>query len=219
MISQILPSNRYLMQERKLSEESILAWHLGYCDFQGEVYIDADFQGQLPTLDKRFYNSTIFPVYDLHGSVVSVSARPLGVSKSKYLNTSYEKSNHLYGLNFNYPEIIKTQTCYISEGNLSMLTPWEHGIKNIVALLGSKVSHTQLCLLNRFAKKVIFCSEGDAAGVNLVKKMREKIPNQFYDTDLKFFFIQLPPKHDPDSYILQFGKDAFLALPEQEITF
>ena len=43
MISQILPSNRYLMQERKLSEESILAWHLGYVDHSGEAYVDPHF--------------------------------------------------------------------------------------------------------------------------------------------------------------------------------
>jgi DNA primase len=217
MISQILPSNRYLMRERKLSEESILAWHLGYCDSQGEVYIDADFQGQLPVLDKRFYNSTIFPVYDLHGSVVSVSARPLGQSAIKYVNTSYEKANHLYGLNLTYKNILKTQKVYVAEGNLSAITPWQHGLKNVVALLGINISHTQLCLLNRFAKQVCFMVDADKAGENFIEKMRQQIPSKYFDTDMKFSFVTFPKGQDPDSYFQDHTLKDFLDIPEQEL--
>jgi DNA primase len=216
MISMVLPSNRYLINERKLKEETLLAWHLGYCDSQGEVYEDADFSGPLPVLPQTMRHSTLFPIYDLYGQVIAVSARPLGPSKVKYINTSYEKADHLYGLFQNYKEILKTQKVYVVEGNLSMLTPWQAGIKNIVALLGSNISHTQLCLISRFAKSVCFVPDGDKAGDNFIAKMKQNIPSKFYDADLKFSFIQLPPKTDPDDYVKKFG--SFLSIPEQELS-
>jgi DNA primase len=217
MISQILPAYKYLVQERKLTDSTILAWHLGYCDFQGEVYIDADFQSTLPALPQTMRHSTLFPIYDLYGQVVSVSARPLGFSKIKYVNTSYEKADHLYGLHLNYKEILRTQKVYVAEGNLSMITPWQHGLKNVVALLGINISHTQLCLLNRFAKQVVFMVDADKAGENFIEKMRQQIPSRFYDTDMKFSFVQLPFKQDPDSYFQDHSLEEFNALPEEEL--
>ena len=217
MISMVLPSNKYLIEKRGLTESTILAWHLGYIGHSGEVYVDADFQGTLPSIPQAMHHSTMFPIYDLHSNVVSVSVRPLGSSSSKYINTSYEKADHLYGLNFNYKEILKTQTVYVVEGNLSMLTPWQAGIKNIVAMLGSKISHTQLCLLNRFAKKVIFATDGDKAGREVINKLKESIGTKFYDSDMEFSYLELPEKFDPDDFIKKYGPEAFLKLEERKL--
>lgn len=217
MISTILPAYKYLLEERKLSEDTIRTFHLSYIAQDGEVYVDADFQGTLPPLPQNFRHSTMFPIFDLCGNVVSVSVRPLGPSKVKYINTSYEKADHLYGLFQNYKEILKTQKVYVVEGNLSMLTPWQHGLKNIVALLGSNISHTQLCLLNRFAKQVVFCPDADKAGINFIEKMKSSVSKKFYDSDMKFSFLQLPAQQDPDSYFQEHSLEQFLSISEQEL--
>jgi DNA primase len=217
MLSLKLPAFNYLINIRKLEESTILAWHLGYCDFQGEVYLDADFQGQLPQLDKRFHHSTIFPVYDLFSNVVSVSARPLGPTNIKYVNTSYEKADHLFGLNLTFKDILKTQKVYVAEGNLSAITPWQCGLKNVVALLGISISHTQLCLLNRFAKQVCFMVDADKAGENFIEKMRRQIPSKYFDTDMQFSFVTFPKGQDPDSYFQNHALADFKALPEEEL--
>lgn len=219
MISIALPSYKYLIEERKLTEDTIRAFHLGYIAQDSEVYIYADFQDILPTLPNTFRHSTMFPIFDLYGNVVSVSVRPL-ISKPnspKYINTSYEKADHLYGLHLNYKEILKTQKVYVVEGNLSMLTPWQHGLKNIVALLGSNISYTQLCLLSRFAKNVVFCPDADQAGTNFIEKLKKNTSSRFYDGDLKFSYIQLPPKQDPDNYFQEHSLQEFLNIPEQEL--
>lgn len=217
MISTVLPAYKYLIEERKLTEETIRSFHLGYVAKDGEIYIDADFQGTLPLLPQNFRHSTMFPIFDLYGNVISVSVRPLGPSNIKYINTSYEKADHLYGLYQNYKEILKAQKVYVVEGNLSLLTPWQAGIRNIVALLGSNMSYTQLCLISRFAKEVCFVPDGDQAGINFIGKMKQNIGTKFYDSDLKFSYLQLPPKMDPDDFIKTFGKESFLNLPEQEL--
>lgn len=217
MISTVLPAYKYLIEERKLNEDTIRAFHLGYVDHSGEIYLDADYQGKLPQLDKRFYHSTMFPIQDVYGSTVAVSCRPLGPSSTKYINTSYEKADHLYGLSLTYKDILKTQKVYVAEGNLSAITPWQSGLKNVVALLGINISHTQLCLLNRFAKQVCFMVDADKAGENFIEKMRQQIPSRFYDTDMKFSFVTFPKGQDPDSYFQNHTLQDFLALPEQEL--
>jgi DNA primase len=215
----ILPSNKYLISERKLTEETILAWHLGYIDSSSEVYVDADFQGTLPPISQAMKHGTMFPIMDLYNNCVAISVRPL-VSKPnspKYVNSVYEKANHLFGLSLTYKDILKTQKVYVAEGNLSAVTPWQHGLKNVVALLGINISHTQLCLLNRFAKQVCFMVDADKAGENFIEKMKQQIPSKYFDTDMKFSFVTFPKGQDPDSYFQNHTLEDFKNLPEQEL--
>lgn len=215
----ILPGFKYLIESRKLTEETIRAFNLGYMDDKGMPYIGADFQGKLPAMPNTFKNSVLFPIADVYGNVVSVSARPLGTSASKYINTSYEKADHLYGLAHTWKDCLQQQSAYIVEGNLSLLTPWQHGVKNIVAMLGSNISHTQICLLSRYVKKVVFVSDKDKAGEKFIDKMKHAIPEKFYDSDLEFFYIDLPQGSDPDDFFVKRGATLadFKSLPEKEL--
>ena len=218
MIPTILPAFDYLCNVRKLTEDTIRKFSLGYCDPNGEIYIGAEFRGTLPILPATMRNSTIFPIFNAHGECIAVSARPLGSSQTKYINTSYEKADHLYGLNVVWRDCLKEQTAYVVEGNLSMLTPWQHGIKNIVAMLGSNFSITQLALLNRFVKKIIFVPDGDQAGEKFVKKIKDAIGTKFYDSDIQFNYLELPKGSDPDDLFVKqgFTLEQFKSLPEKE---
>lgn len=219
MISRVLPAYSYLMNERKINEETILKFHLGYVAPDGETYIDADFLDKLPVLDKRFYHSTMFPIFDLYNNIIGVSCRPLvqKIGSPKYLNTSYEKSEHLYGLSETWKDCLKEQTVYIVEGNLSLLTSYQAGIKNCVAMLGSKLSLHQVCLLSRFVKKIILVPDADKAGQKLIEKMQENIPTKLYDSDVKFTYVELPAGQDPDDYFKVHSMQDFLGLGEQEL--
>src|SRR6185437_994028 len=164
MISTVVPAFKYLIEERKLTESTIRTFNLGYVSKVGDVYVGAEFTEKLPLLDKRFFNSSLFPVFDLYGKCIAVSVRPLGPTKTKYINTEYEKKEHLYGLSVTWPECLRTQTAYVVEGNISLLQMHQAGIKNYVAMLGSRLSPTQVCLLNRFVKKIIMVPDSDKAG-------------------------------------------------------
>ena len=217
MIPTILKGFDYLVNVRKLTESTIRQFNLGYCDSQGETYIGAEFTGTLPTLPATMRNSTLFPIMDLYNNCVAVSARPLGSAQTKYVNTVYDKADHLYGLSVTWQDCLKEQKVYVVEGNLSMLTPWQHGLKNIVAMLGSNFSMTQLCLLSRFVKNITFIPDGDKAGINFVEKLRKNIPSKFYDSDIQFSYIQLPNGNDPDDYFKQHTLEEFKALPENKL--
>ena len=219
MISQILPSNRYLIQERKLTEEVILRFHLGYVDHSGEVYVDADFQGKLPSLDKRFYHSTMFPIFSVYGECVAVSCRPLNPSPTKYINSTYDKAKHLYGLAQTWQDCLREKAIYVVEGNISLLQMYQAGIKNCVAMLGSNLSSYQVALLNRFVTKIIIVPDSDKAGMNVIGKLKKKVETKLYDSDISFTYIQLPQGQDPDDYFKNGSHTLqdFKALPEEEL--
>lgn len=217
MISTVLPAYKYLVEVRKLDENTINTFNLGYVSPEGLVYVGADFTGIIPKMDKRFFHSTMFPIFDMFGACVAVSVRPLGPTQTKYINSQYEKSEHLYGLNVTWKECLKEQTVYVVEGNISLLQMYQAGIKNCVAMLGSKLSVRQVCLLSRFVKKIILVPDSDKAGLKLIEKLQDNIPTKLYDADVKFSYIQLPVGNDPDDYLKTHSKTEFLAIDEQEL--
>jgi len=213
----ILSGFKYLVENRKLTEQTIRTFGLSYVDLNGEVYAPADYQGTLPTMDKRFYNSTLFPIQSVYGETVGISCRPLGSSQTKYINSNYDKAKHLYGLFQVYKECLKEKSCYVVEGNIDTLMMYQCGIHNVVGLLGSAFSFTQLCLLSRFVKKLVIVPDGDLAGSKIVERLKKAMDKKFYDSDLEFFHVQLPMGFDPDNYLKKFSKEDFLSLPENKL--
>jgi len=217
MITTALPAYKYLIEQRKINEDTIRAFHLGYIAQEGDTYVGADFPGKLPLMDKRFNYSTMFPIFDLYGTCIAVSARPLGPTQTKYINTSYEKSEHLYGLSVTAASCLQAQTVYVVEGNISLLQMYQAGIKNCVAMLGSKLSTRQVCLLNRFVKKIVLVPDADKVGKEFIKKMKSNIPTKLYDSDVKFTYVELPAGQDPDDFFREHSKEDFFKLNEQEL--
>ena len=135
----------------------------------------------------------------------------------KYTNTVYEKANHLYGLNVTWKKCLQDQKVYVVEGNVDVLQTYQAGIHNVVGMLGSAFSFTQLCLLSRFVKKIVFVPDPDKAGKGLLEKLQKAIPKKFYDSDIEFFYIALPIGQDPDNYFKAHSKEEFLSLPENRL--
>lgn len=217
MLSKILPAYKYLIDSRGINEDTIRTFNLGFISKEGIPYIDAGFTGTLPAFSKQLFYSTMFPVFDLYGTCIALSVRPLGPTQTKYINTVYEKSEHLYGFSVTWKECLKEQTAYVVEGNISLLQMYQAGVKNCVAMLGSKLSPKQVCLLNRFVKKIVLVPDADKAGLKLIQRMKENIPTKLYDADVKFTYVQLPAGQDPDDYFKLHSKQDFLSIPEEEL--
>jgi DNA primase len=213
-----LPAFKYLLEQRGLTEDTIKLFHLSYCDNRGMIYTDADMV-EFPKLDFRFNNASLFPIFDVYNQMLGVSARPLnpGPQDSKYVNTSYEKAENLYGLNVTLNDCIKEKVAYVVEGNISMLQMWQGGIKNVVAMLGSNFSISQLCILAGFVEKVIFVPDGDMAGLNFMEKTKNTLLKRYKDVPVSFSFKMLPTGLDPDDYFKKYSKEEFLALPEVSV--
>ncbi len=160
----------------------------------------------------RFRNRLIFPIIDLKDRVIGFGARVLDSSLPKYLNSPetpiYSKGRNLYGLNFSKEDIKKSGHFLVVEGYLDFIVPYQAGIKNIIATLGTALTVDQIKLLKRFADTAVMVYDPDAAG----EAASLRSLDLFISEDVNVYISELPDGLDPDSYIRKFGLDEFLKL-------
>ena len=196
------------LYSRGLTDETISVFELGFYTEAGRVSDDT----LVPFVDSRFRDSVLFPIRDVYGTLVAVSSR--SPSNKIYIHTTYPKRKHFYGLNITFKEILKTGKAYVVEGNFDLLTLYQNGIKNVVAMLGSTLSAEQLALLTRFADTVVLAADGDEAG----KVCANKFKSMARMTSAQLHVLNLPPKFDPDLFVKQEGPEAFLKLSPKDLS-
>lgn len=119
----------------------------------------------------RFNGRVVFPLFDHRGNPIGFAGRVLPWDKrdtGKYINSPetplYHKSSVLYGLNLTRGNIKKKKVAIVVEGELDLISSYQAGIKNIVAIKGSALTTDQVKLLSRFAPKFILALDSDFAG-------------------------------------------------------
>jgi DNA primase len=119
----------------------------------------------------RFNGRIIFPLFDHRGNPIGFAGRILPWDKretGKYINSPetplYHKSDVLFGLNLSRGFIKKKKIAIVVEGELDLISSWQAGIKNVVAIKGSALTEEQVKLLGRFAEKFILALDSDIAG-------------------------------------------------------
>src|SRR5712691_5840454 len=153
----------------------------------------------------RFRGRLIFPVMDIQGRPIAFGGRTLKDEDAKYINspetTAYVKGRNLFGLNLTRDEIRRQGFAILVEGFLDLVVPYQFGIRNVVASLGTALTPDQVKLLGRFARKVVVNYDGDPAGVQAAKKAVEILLAE----DLEVKVLVLPDGTDPDEFIRKFG--------------
>ncbi|MFN2492078.1 MAG: toprim domain-containing protein, partial [Pyrinomonadaceae bacterium] len=147
----------------------------------------------------------IFPVMDIQGKPIAFGGRTLRNEDAKYINSpetaAYVKGRNLFGLNHTRDEIRKQGFAILVEGFLDLIVPYQFGVRNLVASLGTALTADQVKLLGRFARKVVVNYDGDPAGVQAAKKALEILLAE----DLEVKILVLPDKADPDEFIRKSG--------------
>lgn len=159
----------------------------------------------------RFYDRVMFPILNEKSKVVAFGGRLLNdrPNQPKYLNSQeselFHKSSLLYGFHLSRPEIKNSQTVVVFEGYVDLIKAWSAGVKNGVATLGTALTAAHVQLLRRYAERIVFCYDADAAGQAAVARSLELIKR--YDFHAKVAL--LPDAKDPDEYIVRYGAAAF----------
>jgi DNA primase len=155
----------------------------------------------------------VFPIRGASGKVISFGGRTIhpGV-EPKYKNGAetevFKKTNELYGFYEAAAEIRKKGVAIVGEGYVDVVIPSGHGVGNIVAPMGTALSKSTIARLFRNAKTIIFCFDGDRAGVNAaVRAMENCAPMLKAGNTVRFAF--LPDGSDPDEFVRTYGADAF----------
>ncbi len=158
----------------------------------------------------RFRARLIFPVLDAQGRPIAFGGRAIRVGdEPKYLNSpetaAYTKGRHLYGLHLTRDEIRKKKFVILVEGYLDLIIPYQFGIRNLVASLGTALTPEQVKLLGRFARKVVVNYDGDKAGVQAAKRAIETLLAEDFEVKV----LVLPDNADPDEFIKQQGVEEY----------
>ena len=153
----------------------------------------------------RFRGRLIFPVMDIQGKPIAFGGRTLRDEDAKYINSpetaAYVKGRNLFGLNLTRDEIRRAGFAILVEGFLDLIVPYQFGVRNVVASLGTALTPDQARLVSRFARKVVVNYDGDNAGVQAAKKAIAILLTE----DLEVKILVLPEAADPDEFIRKSG--------------
>lgn len=160
----------------------------------------------------RFRDRIMFPIRNVKGEYIGFGGRVLGDEKPKYLNSPetpvFSKGRELYGL-FEARNALRDHGyVLVTEGYMDVVALAQLGFPNAVATLGTACTPEHVQKLFRFTDSVVFSFDGDAAGRRAARKALDgALPFASDTRSVKFLF--LPAEHDPDSYIREFGSEAF----------
>jgi DNA primase len=174
----------------------------------------------------RFRDRVMFPIRNVKGECIGFGGRVLsGDGKGadpgpKYLNSPetpvFSKGRELYGLFEARNALREHGYVLVTEGYMDVVALAQLGFPNAVATLGTACTADHVQKLFRFTDSVVFSFDGDTAGRRAARKALEgALPYASDVRSVKFLF--LPPEHDPDSYIRELGREAFLQCVQQAV--
>ncbi|HAP4054177.1 TPA: DNA primase [Enterococcus faecalis] len=225
------PALNYLL-ERGLTQELIETFQIGFApqkrDFLSQVFKNEQLDETLfepsglfvqrdnGTFLDRFYQRIMFPINDPQGNVIAFSGRLLktadfpGDEMPKYLNspetTLFNKRETLFNFDRARKEIRKENTVLLFEGFMDVIAAWQSGVKSGVASMGTSLTNEQIRRLERVAKEVVICYDGDNAGVQATNRAIQLLQeNSHFDLSI----VSIPEKMDPDEYVRKYGAEAF----------
>jgi DNA primase len=219
------PALAYL-KERGITGETVAQFQLGYSPAAGDALIqlmkNKGFTLQVMEecgLAKRsedgsrhydnFRGRIMFPITDVQGRPVAFGGRMMGDRPPKYLNSPetklYNKSRNLYGLSFSREAIKAREQAILVEGYMDFVVPFQHGVQNLVASLGTSLTPQQVELLGRYTREVVVSYDPDSAGLAATQRSLDL----FLEGDFQVKVLRLPAGQDPDLFVRTAGAEEY----------
>jgi DNA primase len=229
---------RDYIAKRRVDPESVQLFRIGYAPDTWEDTVnwarsksfDLELVAQAGLIIKReggegyydrFRGRLMFPICDEQGRVVGFSGRVLSGDEktAKYVNSPetpiFTKGRLIFGLDKAKRAILDRQFAVVCEGQLDMIACFGAGVQNTVAPQGTAFTAEQARILKRYTKEVVLCFDSDNAGLKAAVRVLDDLLN----SGLAIRVASIPPPHDPDSFIKEFGAEAFNQLIQNAVGF
>lgn len=147
----------------------------------------------------RFRGRLMFPIKDIRGNVIGFSGRHLEetTKEAKYINTPetllYHKRETLFGIDLAKEAIKKEKNVFIVEGEFDMISPYQKGFTNFVAIKGSALTRQQLMFLKRYTNRISLALDADASGQEAVKRGIEEAEQLEFEIEVVNFDFAKDP--------------------------
>jgi DNA primase len=143
----------------------------------------------------RFRDRLMFPIRDSRGRVIAFGGRVIGEGEPKYLNSPetplFHKGRELYGLYEARQARSDFKRLMIVEGYMDVVRLHQAGITYAVATLGTATTQEHLNKLFRLTSELVFCFDGDRAGLKAAwRAMENSLPLARDGRELKFMFLK-----------------------------
>jgi DNA primase len=116
-------------------------------------------------------------------------------------------------LNFAKRHISDKDAAVIVEGYIDLITPYQGGVKNIIASCGTALTPEHIRLIKRHSLNVITVYDADKAGEMATLRGLDLL----LEEDMCIGIAQLPKGFDPDSVVRKYGIEAFQELLNKPI--
>ncbi len=226
----------YLQQQRKLKDETIKEFQLGYAPVGWDIlysYLVEDKRYPVQLLEKAglikprsqgrgyydaFRNRLMIPIHDITGKVIAFGGRTLGEDKPKYLNSPetevFSKGKTLFGLDKAKEGISQFDQAVVVEGYFDAIALHAVGIKNVVASLGTALSIEQVRLAMRYSdsKQLILNFDADKAGTIAAERAIGEVADLAYKGEVQLKILNIPDGKDADEYLFNHTSEDYQQL-------
>ena len=165
---------------------------------EGQTYVD------------RFRHRIMFPIFNDSHKPIAFAGRTLGEEQPKYINSPeteiFKKNRVLYHFHEAKPYIREKSYVILFEGYGDVISAWENQIYNVVAVMGTALTESQVCKFKGQCEEVVVCYDGDVAGQAAALKAISIIEA----ADLHAKVATIHEKKDPDEFIRQYGGKRFM---------
>ncbi|MER3493151.1 MAG: DNA primase [Mastigocladus sp. ERB_26_2] len=215
----------YLQQKRRLQDETIVQFNLGYAPAAWETlyrYLVEDKRYPVQLVEKAglikprkessgyydvFRDRLMIPIHDVMGRVIGFGGRTLGDEQPKYLNSPetelFNKGKTLFALDKAKAGISQMDQAVVVEGYFDAIALHAAGINNAVASLGTALSIDQVRILLRYtdSKQLILNFDADKAGNIAAERAIGEIAELAYKGEVQLKILNLPDGKDADEYL------------------
>ena len=163
-----------------------------------------------------FHDRVIFPIINVRGKVIGFGGRVMDKSEPKYLNSPesavYQKKYNLYGINRSKDAMIREGFAILVEGYMDCVSLYQSGVENVAAVCGTALTPEQAKLIKRYTKNVVLCLDSDPPGIKAALTGIDVLK----EAGLEVKVLNVDDGKDPDEYIKDHGRDAFLELMQKK---
>lgn len=174
------------VKQRGFTTESIKQFGMGYAPkyprlleyidkgvnrYTNQELIDSGlFVNKEGKIKEKFYDRIMFPIRSQKGTVIGFTGRILPGNDygPKYMNSPdtpiFHKKYNLFAQYESRQEIRKQDLAILCEGSTDVISAHQHGIRNIVAPLGTGLTKEQLESVSHLSKNLLFFFDSDIAG-------------------------------------------------------
>ncbi len=212
---------RLYLKARKISAKVIETFSLGYAPQSWDTLLKYFHKKNIPDnilsqsglfiparrggFYDRFRGRIMFPLHDHRDTLIGFSGRLLSkaAKEAQRFNSPqtplYTRGNVLYRLNLTKDIIKKAGSVILVEGEFDLLSSFQEGISNIVAIKGTALTESQVALLKRYTDIVLFSLDTDKAGMEALRRGVEVAEKVGINSNV----VLVPQGKDPHDCIIE----------------